>query len=102
MGQGNLGAPGGGRPGEKMAAQFANAAARRMVPADVDGIVSEVDRQDPERLIAALGKRFLQGQSTDKHRQILRDYLGQRTDLDDQDVRNAIRLLMSTPEYQIA
>jgi hypothetical protein len=38
---------------------------------------------------------------TDKHRQILRDYLGPRTELDDHDVRNAIRLLVSTPEYQI-
>jgi uncharacterized protein (DUF1800 family) len=101
MGQGKLGASGGGGPGQKMAAQFANAAARRMAPANVDEIVPEADRQDIEKLITALGKRFLQGQLTEKHRQILRDYLSPRSDLDDQDVRNAIRLLMSTPEYQI-
>ncbi|HEX4119363.1 MAG TPA: DUF1800 domain-containing protein [Verrucomicrobiae bacterium] len=101
MGQGKLGASGGGGPGQKMAAQFANAAARRMAPANVDEIVPETDRQDIEKLITALGKRFLQGQLTEKHRQILRDYLSPRSDLDDQDVRNAIRLLMSTPEYQI-
>ncbi|HEY3913939.1 MAG TPA: DUF1800 domain-containing protein [Verrucomicrobiae bacterium] len=101
MGQGNLGAPGGGRPGEKMAAQFANAAARRMAPSDVDKIVTDADRQDPEKLIVSLGKRFLQGQLTDKHRQILRDYLAPKSELDDHDVRTAIRLLMSTPEYQI-
>jgi uncharacterized protein (DUF1800 family) len=102
MGQGNLGATGGDRPVQKMAAQFANAAARRMVPANVEKIVNDADRRDSETLIAALGKRFLQGELTDKHREVLRDYLGGKTELDDRDVRNAIRLLMSTPEYQIA
>ena len=72
-----------------------------MAPSDVDKIVTDADRQDPEKLIVALGKRFLQGQLTDKHRQILRDSLSPKSELDDHDVRTAIRLLMSTPEYQI-
>jgi hypothetical protein len=72
-----------------------------MAPAEVDPIVSESDRRDTETLTTALGKRFMQGRLTDKHRQILRDYLGSRTEIEDQDVRNAIRLLMCTPEYQV-
>jgi uncharacterized protein (DUF1800 family) len=101
QGQGNLSAQGGNRPGQKMAAQFANAAARRMAPVDVDSIVSENDRSDAETLIAALGKRFMPGQLTDKHRQILRDYLESRSEFQDTDIRHAIRLLMCTPEYQV-
>jgi hypothetical protein len=101
MGQGNLGADGDSRPGTKMAAQFANAAARRMVPIDIEAIVGQGDRRDAETLIVALGQRFMQGHLTDKHRQILGDYLGSRTEFDDVDVRHAIRLLMCTPEYQV-
>ena len=54
-----------------------------------------------DAVIARLEKRFLQGQLDRKARQVLRDYLESRTDLDDQDIRHAIRLLMSTPEYQV-
>jgi uncharacterized protein (DUF1800 family) len=101
LGQGNLGAPGGGRPGQNMAAQLANAAARRMDPVDVNSIVSLSDRRDAETLITALGQRFMPGQLTDQHRQVLRDFLGSRTEFQDTDVRHAIRLLMCTPEYQV-
>jgi hypothetical protein len=31
----------------------------------------------------------------------LRDYLDSRGELDDDDIRHAIRLIMSTPEYQL-
>jgi len=101
QGQGDLGAQGGNRPGQNMAAQVANAAARRMDPADVNTIVRLNDRRDAESLIAALGQRFMPGQLASQHRQILRDYLGARTDFEDADVRHAIRLLMCTPEYQV-
>jgi uncharacterized protein (DUF1800 family) len=101
MGQGSLGAQGGNRPGQQMAAQAANAAARRMAPVEVNAIVAQNDRRDAETLIAALGSRFMPGQLSGRHRQILRDYLGSRTDLQDADVRHAIRLLMCTPEYQV-
>jgi uncharacterized protein (DUF1800 family) len=101
MGQGNLNAPAQGRPLEKMAVQSANAAARRMLPAGVERLVSDDDRQDAETLITALDKRFLNGRLTDRHRQVLRDYLGAQTDIDDAGVRHAIRLLMCSPEYQV-
>jgi hypothetical protein len=37
--------------------------------------------------------------STQEH--ALRQYLDGRTDLDDSDIRDAIRLVMCTPEYQV-
>jgi uncharacterized protein (DUF1800 family) len=101
MGQGNLNAQGGGRPFGNKAAQSANEAARQMSPTEIDKLVRHDDRRDAETLIASLGRRFLHGQLTDKHRRILRDYLGSRTDFDDEDIRHAIRLLMCTPEYQV-
>lgn len=100
MGQGNLGAHG-ERPGQQKLAQFANAAARNMVPVEVDRIVSDDDRSDPSRLINALGERFVFGRLTEAHLKVLRDYLEPRTELTDQDVRHAIRLTMCTPEYQL-
>jgi uncharacterized protein (DUF1800 family) len=104
MGQGNLADRAGNRPGQKMAGQAAraaNAAARAMPPVDVNRIVTPADRADAESLIASLGNRFLQGRLTEHHRQILRDYLGPRSQFDDASIRHAIRLLMCTPEYQI-
>lgn len=102
MGQGNLGATGGGRPGSQKIAERANEMARDLVPADVSKIVSDNDRHDATTLIATLEKRFISGRFTDKQRQVLRDYLASSADLaNDQTVRHAIRLLMSTPEYQL-
>jgi uncharacterized protein (DUF1800 family) len=101
LGQGNLGAEGGNKPRQKMAAEFANAAARRMEAINVNSIVSPSDRQDGETLITTLGRRFMPGQLTDQHRQILRDYLESRSEFEDDDVRHAVRLLMCTPEYQV-
>ncbi len=100
MGQGNLGAEG-DRPGLKKIAERANEIARQLRPADVGKIIGDDDRRDPRAVIAKLEKHFIQGQLTEKQRQVLRDYLEPRTDLNDQDIRHAIRLLMSTPEYQV-
>lgn len=101
MGQGKLGADGGNRPGLQRIAERANRLANQMTPADVSKIVGEDERGDHNAVIAKLEKRFLTLALSDKHRQVLRDYLEPRTDLTDQDIRHAIRLLMSTPEYQV-
>ena len=82
-------------------AERANRMAQNLAPADVGKMISEDDRRDHNSVIAKLEKRFIQGQLTEKNRQVLRDYLEPRTDLNDQDIRHAIRLLMSTPEYQV-
>jgi len=60
------------------------------------------ERATKPRLVAALEKRFIQGQLKAKQRQALTDYLDGLGALDDADVLHAIRLVMSTPEFQLA
>jgi hypothetical protein len=73
----------------------------RLRTVDVDKIVSEEDRADKNKLVAALEKRLLQGKLSPAQEKILRDYLDEQSDLDGPAIRNAIRLMMSTPEYQL-
>jgi uncharacterized protein (DUF1800 family) len=68
---------------------------------DVDKIFTEQERTDKEMLIAALEKRLLQGNLKDKQERTLREYLDGKTSLDENDIRDAIRLVMCTPEYQV-
>jgi uncharacterized protein (DUF1800 family) len=68
---------------------------------DVDKILTEPERTNKELLISALEKRLLQGALTSTQEHALRQYLDGRTDLDDSDIRDAIRLVMCTPEYQV-
>jgi uncharacterized protein (DUF1800 family) len=68
---------------------------------DVDKILTEQERSDKEMLIAALEKRLLQTSLSSRQEHTLRDYLDGKTDLDENDIRDAIRLVMCTPEYQV-
>ena len=68
---------------------------------DVDKILTEQERSDKEMLITALEKRLLQANLSHKQEQALRDYLDPKTELDDNDIRDAIRLVMCTPDYQV-
>jgi uncharacterized protein (DUF1800 family) len=74
----------------------------RLGPVDVEKLFTETERSDKEALIAALEKRLLQSKLKPKQEKVLRDYLDSRGDLDRETVLNAIRLVMSTPEYQLA
>jgi uncharacterized protein (DUF1800 family) len=75
--------------------------ARFMRVVDVQKIVNTAERDDKAKLVASLEKRFLQAKMTDKQRSVLEEFLNSRGSLDDDDVRHAIRLVMSTPEYQL-
>ncbi len=68
---------------------------------DVSKILTEQERVNKEMLIAALEKRLLQANLSRKQEQALRDYLDPKTELDDNDIRDAIRLVMCTPDYQV-
>lgn len=68
---------------------------------NVDKILTDEERAGGEPLIAALEKRLLQAKLTDKQEKVLRDYLAAKGDLDEEDIRGAIRLVMSTPEFQL-
>ncbi|MDB6064427.1 MAG: hypothetical protein JWR26_635 [Pedosphaera sp.] len=73
----------------------------RLRPVNVSKILTEEERKDKEKLVAALEKRLLQSKLRGKQEQTLREYLDAQTTLDDTSILNAIRLMMSTPEYQL-
>lgn len=68
---------------------------------DVHKILTDKERTDKEALIAALEKRLLQSKLKPKQEDVLRDFLDSKDQLEDGDIRNAIRLVMSTPEFQL-
>jgi len=68
---------------------------------DVSKIFTEQERSDKGLLIAAMEKRLLQGGLTAKQEKAVQEYLDGKTTLDESDIRDAIRLVMCTPEYQV-
>ena len=73
----------------------------RLRTVDVYKLLTQEERDDKGKLVAALEKRLLQGKLSAKQEKTLRDYLNEQPDLDAPAIRNAIRLIMSTPEYQL-
>lgn len=69
---------------------------------DCGKLFTEEERRDKERLLSALEQRFLGAPLKRSQQEALRIFLSSQSPLDDEDVRNAIRLVMSTPEYQLA
>ena len=66
------------------------------VPATVQAVLAaRFDRLSPEE------KRLLQAKLRPDQEKALRDYLDSKPQLDDGAILNAIRLVMSTPEYQL-
>jgi uncharacterized protein (DUF1800 family) len=74
----------------------------RLGAVNVDKLLTEAERSDKDALIAALEKRLLQSKLKPKQETVLRDYLNSRGALDHETILNAVRLVMSTPEYQLA
>lgn len=70
-------------------------------PVDVAKLFPEDLRRNKSKLMAALQKRFLQGELRPEHQSSLRAYLDAQAEIDDTDVLHAIRLIMCTPEYQL-
>jgi uncharacterized protein (DUF1800 family) len=67
----------------------------------VDRILTQEERSDKERLIAALQWRLLQSRLKPDQEEALREYLDARGDLDHDDILGAIRLIMATPDFQL-
>jgi hypothetical protein len=68
---------------------------------DVDKLFTEKERTDAEALVPALERRLLQAKLTPAQDKVLREYLDGQPRLDEGAILNAIRLVMSTPEYQV-
>jgi len=73
----------------------------RAVPVDAGRLFPAELRKDHDTFIAALGKRFLQTQMRQKQTTALREFLENEGEMDDEVVLNAVRLVMSTPEFQL-
>jgi Protein of unknown function (DUF1800) len=69
---------------------------------DVSKILTPEERGDKTKLLAALQRRLIQGKLRDQQEKTLRDYLDSQPALDQDVILNTIRLMMSTPEYQLA
>jgi uncharacterized protein (DUF1800 family) len=69
--------------------------------ADVNKLFTEKERSDTEALIPALERRLLQAKLTPEREEVLREYLDGQPQLGEGAILNAIRLVMSTPEYQV-
>ena len=80
--------------------------ARRLTEARVGAVdaaklFTDKERTDIEALLPALETRLLQAKLKPEQERVLRDYLDGQSQFDDGAIRNAIRLVMSTPEYQL-
>ena len=95
----NLGGPNGGGGGMQLQNRLDNLRGRAV---DVSKILTLEERGDKTKLLAALERRLIQGKLRDQQEQTLRDYLDSQPALDDNVILNTIRLMMSTPEYQLA
>lgn len=71
-------------------------------PIDPVKLLSDDERSSKKKLVAALEKRFIQGPLKEKQRAALVELLEARGDLDEEDMLQAIRLVMCTPEFQLA
>ena len=86
------------KKGLKFAAHRLNRRLAQGTPVDPDKIVGESDRKN---LIAVLERRFLQGELKPKQKQVLKEYIDGQGELDGHDILEAVRLIMSTPEFQL-
>ncbi len=68
---------------------------------DISKIVTEDERADKSKLLAALEHRLIQGKLRDKQEETLKSYLDSQPELNREAILNTIRLMMSTPEYQL-
>ena len=85
----------GGMKAEKMLQRV------RLGGVNVEKILTPEERADKEKMVAALEKRLFQTALNSEQQQALRDFLDSKTNLTNTDIATAIRLMMSTPEYQV-
>jgi len=70
-------------------------------PVEIARLLAPEQRSNKSALIPALERRLIQGKLKPKQEATLQEYLANRGSLDDHDILETIRLMMSTPEYQL-
>ena len=73
----------------------------RMGGVDVEKILTPEERADKASIVASLERRLLQAPLKGEQEQALREFLDSKTRLNNADILTAIRLMMSTPAYQV-
>jgi hypothetical protein len=68
----------------------------------VDKILTPAEQASKSDLVAALEHRLIQAPLSGEQEQTLGAFLDSKTQLTHDDILTVIRLLMSTPEYQVA
>jgi hypothetical protein len=68
---------------------------------DVEKILTPEERGDNHLLIASLQNRLFQTDLKKDQQDSLQEFLSAKTKMSDADILTAIRLMMSTPEYQV-
>ncbi|MGH8023287.1 MAG: DUF1800 domain-containing protein [Limisphaerales bacterium] len=69
---------------------------------DLDKILTPAERASKEMVVASIQHRLLQTDLTDNQENALRDFLDSREQLTKTDILTVIRLVMATPDYQVA
>ncbi len=73
----------------------------QIAPADVTALFSPLDLSSPQNFLDALQDRFLNARLNSKRSSSFSDFLKSRSPIEESDIRKSIRLIMSTPEYQL-
>jgi uncharacterized protein (DUF1800 family) len=73
----------------------------RMGGVDVDKILTPEECRDKGTIVAALEMRLFQTSLNAAQEQTLREFLDSKTKMSNADILTAIRLMMSTPDYQV-
>jgi uncharacterized protein (DUF1800 family) len=73
----------------------------RMGGVNVEKILTPDERKDNDSIIASLQQRLFQTTLKKDQQEALQEFLDSKTKMTDADIVTAIRLMMSTPEYQV-
>ena len=73
----------------------------RMGGVKLEKVLTPAERADKDAIVAALQKRLFQTTLKKDQQEALHDFLEAKTKLNDADIITAIRLMMSTPDYQV-
>ncbi len=88
----------GGQGGQKIEKAFQRI---RMGGVNVEKILTPEEREDKDAIVASLQHRLFQTVLHKDQQQTLQDFLDSKTKMSDADIAETIRLMMSTPEYQV-
>jgi uncharacterized protein (DUF1800 family) len=73
----------------------------QLSPVDVSSLFTPFDLSNPDAFLQALQARFLNAELQPGRLASLTDFLKNRSPIEEADIRKSIRLVMSTPEYQL-